>query len=127
MNGVPTVAVPGPLLLIAKSGVGEAFTVVLTGGLVLLPGELSPPPLTTAVLPTEPACVGVTLMVATRTPEAPLAMTVLEVHVTVCATMPQVKPALPLALLMVSPAARVSLTVMVPLVGPVPTLARVSR
>src|SRR5262249_30808073 len=120
---VPTVAVAGPLLLIARFGTGAGLTCVSTGGLVLLPVVLSPPPLTTAVLLAWPTLSGVTLIVATGTLLAPAPIGVLEVQVTVCPAAPHVKLGPLVTLLIASAAGTASVTVMVPLVASEPTFA----
>ena len=111
----------GPLFDIARSGTGAADTLVFTGGLVLFPGELSPPPPTAATLPIAPGAVGVTLMVTTCTPDAPAAIAAAVVHVTTCALAPPANPAPGVSPLIERPAGTESVTVTVPLVAPVPT------
>src|SRR5438128_10972629 len=76
---------------IAWRSVGNpaALTVVFTGGLVLLGGEMSPPPLTVAVLVTAPTCVGVTSMVATESSLTTALRATVEQQATVSATVPQ--------------------------------------
>src|SRR5690349_20980464 len=111
---MPTVAVAGPLFDIVRSGTGAALTDVLTGGLVLLPGVLSPPPETVAVFDTGPMAVGVTVIVATWMFIAPLAIGALVVQVTVCPFAPHEKPALAVTVPIERAAAIWSVTVTVP-------------
>jgi hypothetical protein len=85
----------------------------------------SPPPETDAVLVTDAAADCATLTVIAMAGNAALlATTVVLVQVTVCSTIPQLQPT-PDAAVGVSPAGKVSVTVLVPLVAPPPMLVTV--
>src|SRR6266508_1545212 len=119
------IAVGGPFLVMVKSGIGAPPTMVVTCGALLFAAFVSPPPLTRAVLSMIAASVGTTWIVATVIFDVFAAKGTEDMHVTVLAGDVQLKPAPAVTLTRVKPPGRVSLTVMRPAVGPVPTLASV--